>query len=134
MVKPMANYCSFGYSARVVLGLEKHRTKSRVGNMIRFFIEGIKKQTYNRCPPANRYIARFQHDGKTLVSSDKSDPNAFAGDMAELMVLNIPSVSGGANAWGWTRGIGVKNADVAGLRDTTQSFSDGKLEVPSTKV
>ena len=35
-----------------------------------------------------------------------------AGDMAELMVLNIPSVSGGANAWGWTRGIGVKNADV----------------------
>ena len=52
-----------------------------------------------------------------------------AGDMAELMVLNIPSVSGGANAWGWTRGIGVKNADVAGLRDTTQSFSDGKLEV-----
>ena len=53
----MANYCSFGYSARVVLGLEKHRTKSRVGNMIRFFIEGIKKQTYNRCPPANRSIA-----------------------------------------------------------------------------
>ena len=35
--------------------------------------------------------------------------------MQELMVLNIPSFSGGADPWGWTRGIGVKNADVRPL-------------------
>lgn len=39
----MTNYMSVGVDARISLGFDKKRTKSRLGNKLRYGIEGIKK-------------------------------------------------------------------------------------------
>lgn len=50
MTKPMVNYFSFGFSERAGIGFEKRRTTSKVRNVLRYSVEGIKKMLF-RPPP-----------------------------------------------------------------------------------
>merc|ERR1712224_571479 len=83
MTKLVINYVSLGYSARVVLGLEKSRTKSRLLNIIVFACEGIKKTTVRRSPPAQRYLDSIVSDLGTVASSTKGSENPFDGAVNE---------------------------------------------------
>jgi len=50
MTKPMLNYFSFGFSERAGVGFEKKRTTSKLRNILRYGVEGVKKLLF-RPPP-----------------------------------------------------------------------------------
>ena len=129
MRKPMLNYMSFGYSARCTLGLEKNRTKSRMGNQIRFAIEGFKKTFCTKPPKLQAYLEQIEDENGIIASSDGT--NKFRGAMPEMELLNIPSFAGGADFWKDARkvGIDVPEKSAAELLETEQSFQDGRIEI-----
>lgn len=154
MTKPMINYFSFGTNERIGLGFDKNRTQSRLGNNLRYTLEGVKKLTLRPAPLVSDLVTELilgpqglsDRTAKAVAKQAAGvigarqriafDPEAkdtlrLAQKSAALVFLNIPSFGGGADPWTWARNIGVANqhAENDRLEDCEQNFGDGKLEV-----
>mmetsp|Transcript_42969 Transcript_42969/g.103547 ORF Transcript_42969/g.103547 Transcript_42969/m.103547 type:complete len:690 (-) Transcript_42969:114-2183(-) len=132
MAKFFINYFSFGFDPRVALGMEKKRTKSRTGNLIRYAWEGVKKQTCRAPPKVTEFLQSVKitgSDTQVLFGEDTADPK-FVGSPSEVMVLNCLTFAGGRDLWGWSKSKkATKPEPAVPLQNADQSFGDGKVEL-----
>lgn len=123
MTKPMVNYFSFGSVDRMGLGFEKRRTRSRLGNELRYAFEGVKKLTLRPAPLVSDVLSTL-----TVVQAETSIrripfASPVSSQYGELLFLNVPSFAGGATPWAWaTTAPGCEAL-------LSQHPGDGRLEV-----
>mmetsp|Transcript_10389 Transcript_10389/g.22469 ORF Transcript_10389/g.22469 Transcript_10389/m.22469 type:complete len:704 (+) Transcript_10389:69-2180(+) len=133
MGKLFINYFSFGFDPRVALGMEKKRTKSRTGNLIRYAWEGVKKQTCRAPPKVTEFLRSVTivggQDQREVLFGDDAEEPKFNGSPSEVMVLNCLTFAGGRDLWGWSKTKKATTSDSAPLKDAAQDFGDGKVEL-----
>ncbi|OEH79979.1 diacylglycerol kinase accessory domain domain-containing protein [Cyclospora cayetanensis] len=105
----MSNYFSMGVESRIGRGFDRHRTKSRTLNKMRYGIEGLKKTLMTFTKSINQIIVGLKvnpgtPEEKVLFTTDKAVAEQqqipLLKKTASLVVLNIPSFSGGNDIWG----------------------------------
>jgi len=147
MSKFMCNYAGFGLDARVGLGFDKHRARSRFMNKMVYTYEGIKKLLFKtkgvighivgsmaEVETDNLLRARDGHDrhavpdSETIFSTQGSSPQ-LKGNPVCLLFSNIPSLAGGLDVWKYSNaGFSGTTKDNPDLLRARQDFGDGKLE------
>mmetsp|Transcript_23305 Transcript_23305/g.42138 ORF Transcript_23305/g.42138 Transcript_23305/m.42138 type:complete len:542 (+) Transcript_23305:125-1750(+) len=147
MSKFICNYAGFGLDARVGLGFDKHRARSRFMNKAIYAWEGIKKLLFKKkgvighilagmtkVESASLHRARDGHDREAVPDSDiifstqGAEPQ-LKGNPVSLLFSNIPSLAGGLDVWAYSEGgySGTSQTSPELLR-ARQNFGDGKLE------
>lgn len=139
MRKIMVNYYGLGFCARVGLGVERHRTKSKFKNVSNYLIEGTKKTFLHKLPNLPDFVhsicvldtrkdgdqvfedckqLKFRSAGSIpLVEDDdltaghpRFSGRYMVGSPIDLCVLSIPSISGGANIWKCATRLGIEGS------------------------
>jgi diacylglycerol kinase (ATP) len=123
--KLMSNYFSIGLDARIGLGFDKHRTKSKCCNRFFYFWEGIKKMCCCLKTASIPEVVKSVKEQDNVIFDNASDKLTLDEDTSVLLALNIRTYGGGNNfVWDKSRG----KAKRKWLR---QSPNDGNLEILS---
>jgi diacylglycerol kinase (ATP) len=147
MSKYVCNYFSVGFDARVGVGFDKLRAKSRLINKSIYGWEGAKKLLFKKKGVIGEIVDSLSElktesslssaaDGHSLEEKNTvfkvgkggdSDEPKLMGNPVSLIFMNIPSISGGLDIWKWSK----SKMGVTGPKDLLscpQEFGDGKLE------
>ncbi|XP_026191610.1 diacylglycerol kinase 7 [Cyclospora cayetanensis] len=139
----MSNYFSMGVESRIGRGFDRHRTKSRTLNKMRYGIEGLKKTLMTFTKSINQIIVGLKvnpgtPEEKVLFTTDKAVAEQqqipLLKKTASLVVLNIPSFSGGNDIWGPSKKLALimpnKQAQLEAkeLLKVPQQMGDKNLE------
>ena len=115
----MINYMSLGADAEIIFGFEKNRQASQFQNKFVYGVLGARQQFF-RPRRLKKFISR-------VLAKENRESDGYAKEISptmearSLVLLNIPSIGGGANIWRTSNTRKQK-----GLKD--QDVSDGLLE------
>ncbi|CDI84710.1 diacylglycerol kinase, putative [Eimeria praecox] len=144
----MSNYFSMGVESRIGRGFDRHRTKSQAFNKMRYGIEGFKKAFWTRTQNINSLILNLTVHPNTpqeeiLFTTDKSKAKEkqipLLKKTASLVLLNIPSFSGGNDIWAPSKKLAVsqpnkqKQQQAKALLQVPQRMGDERLEFMTFK-
>lgn len=124
------NYFSAGAISQIGVAFDKHRTKSRLQNMLVYAKEGAYKAlNYKSTIELGSIAQELTDDDSCVFCTDENaaEENKPSGDMVSLIFLNIPSIAGGSDIWGRSTSVAVKRAQQ--FLDWRQDFGDGALEL-----
>jgi len=74
MTKPMLNYFSFGFTGRAGIGFEKKRTTSKLRNIVRYGIEGVKKLLFRQPPKVSDVLQDLTIGGSANPCQGPTEP------------------------------------------------------------
>ena len=119
----MSNYFSIGLDARIGLGFDKHRTKTKCCNKIMYCWEGFKKMFCCLKTPRIPEIISSINCNEEVIIDNNSEEFALPSDTSVLLALNIRTYAGGDNyVWEKARSLSQKKWN-------KQSANDGALEL-----
>lgn len=144
LVFTMSNYFSMGVESRIGRGFDRHRTKSQTLNKVRYGLEGFKKTFVKRTKNINQTVADLVEKPGTpeehaVFTTNKDQAKEkqipLLKKAASLIVLNIPSFSGGNDIWAPSKRLATSLASRHEqkkakelIKSVPQQMGDEKLE------